>query len=337
MSLPTKDLQEVYKNAPTVTSLASTDRILIAESNGIPKKISKGNLLSNTFDVTCKDAGWVRIMSFNVAGDAIIAISNGYSSLRGGMVLFAPLMHATANLCNLATLANIGNNSASSSFTKVRMLSKTSSEGYLDFYYPGSTGSQNVIIQCLASRNCTLLAPEVNATIPDGYTAQEFNLTVVGGVNRYSLASYAILPKGGGLRNGYWYKRPLKLAAAECCDAPSCDERDIERGKDTCIQVHRNNNGRRWRRLEQSVRIAGSSLCLSDENRDNKRSSRLQPEWRVYGFIRPHSRPRHSDNSPDVQRHRNILPQFGSRNLADLEEIDFAGCSSHLVSERRAA
>ena len=173
-----KKLSTALLESAESLSLAGTDRILAFDTTGQQKKISRANLLSS-WDINPQAEGWIRLLSYNVAGDVLLSISNGWSALKGNFVVFAAMMHAAANDYNkVTTLVNMTNSLTSPvSFTKIRVLRKSGSEGYIDIWYPGSTSTQSVHVTILCSRNVTRLTPEYNAQIPEGYTAVELDIT----------------------------------------------------------------------------------------------------------------------------------------------------------------
>lgn len=171
-----KSLSSALAGSNEVTSLSGTDRILAFSSSGERKKISRANLLGLR-DTNAQQEGWLRIMSYNAAGDTLLSISNGWSSLRGNFVLLALIMNGNNNnFCDATVLANMGNN-GTPSFTKIRFVNKSLSEGYIDIWYPGSTNPQSLRISMIQGRNVTLIPPELNATVPEGYTSKEVDIT----------------------------------------------------------------------------------------------------------------------------------------------------------------
>ncbi len=193
-----KKLSTALLESAESLSLAGTDRILAFDTTGQQKKISRANLLSS-WDINPQAEGWIRLLSYNVAGDVLLSVSNGWSTLKGNFVLFAAMMHASpSDYSKVTTLVNMSN-SGTGSFSKIRVIKKSASEGYLDIWYPGSTAAQSVRVTILCSRNVTRLTPEYEAQIPEGYTAVELDITkpAWGGVKRSASIGYKLNPKGG--------------------------------------------------------------------------------------------------------------------------------------------
>lgn len=204
-------LKDVLKGAPAVTSFASSDRLMAVGSDGSPKRIDRASLLATHVNLTLKEAGWFRVLSYNVAGDAVLSISNGWGALKGNHVLFAVMMHASIQYNRMQVLSNMSNDGGVPSFAKVRVVRKDASAGWLDVYYPGSGNFQTVGLDVLAMRNCTLCGAGETADIPQGYSAVELSLIAGGGgVNTYCSITYVISRKGGQ-RDGRYsgdFKRP---------------------------------------------------------------------------------------------------------------------------------
>ena len=165
-----------------VTSLGSGEYLLATDAQGNARRISKTNGARQVMEIACKEACWIRIAEFNQAGNSIISISNGWSSLTGGYALIAGMYHASAAYNKVSVLANLSNyNAVNPVYKKIRSVCKSGSVGYVDFWYPGSSGNQNVIVEMIGARNMNLVTPEIDASIPEGYTSVEFDLTVGGG------------------------------------------------------------------------------------------------------------------------------------------------------------
>lgn len=184
---------------PLVTSLDSTDTVIATDATGAGKRISKTNLRMNrVFFNTISSPTWVRVAQVNSAGWALMKIFNAWLNVPGNNILLDMQLHPNSESYNHVTVLSRTANSPNSMFQKIRVVRQKGSAYYIDIYYNASTAEQ-VYVYLIESLNVTLLTPEQNAEIPEGYTAIEFDITKAawGGVKRYAPISYKLQQKGG--------------------------------------------------------------------------------------------------------------------------------------------
>ena len=176
MSTPTL-LPAILKAAPGVTSLATGDRILSVDANGNPQKISRLQVATPSISATLDTPQWVRVASF-MAGAALISISTTWSHNPGIRLLVDLILHANSPSYNNAAVLSRLVNSGTSVINKLRVVVKNQSTSYLDIWYNAS-GSNKIGVNLIDCFNNVSLLPamELDAQIPDGYTAKEFSLT----------------------------------------------------------------------------------------------------------------------------------------------------------------
>lgn len=198
-----KKLSDVFKASSEVTSLESTDRVLAIDANGNPKRIRRDRIATPyVFFNDISTPQWVRIGKFTSSACALIKIFSIWNNIPGNNILVDMLLHPNNAQYNAATVLSRMRNAGNSLLPKLRVVRKHTSESYIDLYYNGNT-AELVYIYLIHNQNVTLLTPEPDAQIPEGYTAVEFDISTVslGGVKRYRLTTYAIMQKGGW-RNG---------------------------------------------------------------------------------------------------------------------------------------
>ena len=178
----TRTLKDKLKNAQEVTSLASSDRLMVVGSDGSPKRINESSFRKNYFrgpsNVSGMSSGkWVRIMAIETYSCGIVWISNSYNTQapRCSCFVFVPSSKSTPALMQVIPL------NTSSFFQKLRIVHNSSGM------------FMEVFVKTLNEVNDLILAVSGTLTVPDSfsageasddYTLREFDLTsavVVGG------------------------------------------------------------------------------------------------------------------------------------------------------------
>ena len=198
----TRTLKDKFKAAQEVTSLASADRLMVVGSDGSIGKISSVNLEGNVISKGFNSGQWVRLFSIPNTSVLFILEQNFFNNPGGSVLVHACIQKDGLSFCSVNTLSKLLHNSSSDSFTKVRVV-RSSTISYVDFLY-SRTQYNDLTLKIVSPNNGVQLMMEGNATIPDGFTAKEYNLTAPifgGGVKHYRSINYAILQKGG-LRDG---------------------------------------------------------------------------------------------------------------------------------------
>ncbi|MDE6794107.1 MAG: hypothetical protein K2J63_02245 [Muribaculaceae bacterium] len=179
----TKEMKDVFKDAQVVTSLGSSDRLMVVDANGNPKRISQNDATRQAVSLRPGTSQWIRVAKFTETAAAILELTTQWSNVSGSRVLVAVILHSHSEFYNkikiLSCLLNSGSTVAA--LTKLRVLIKKSAECYLEVYYAPSAANP-VSVELIAPFNMSIVTPVVNPTIPEGYAVKEFDLTaVVGG------------------------------------------------------------------------------------------------------------------------------------------------------------
>ena len=175
----TRTLKDKLKNAQEVTSLASSDRLMVVGSDGSPKRIGRENLMFQELTVAPDSVGWIRIGQFLQTASVLLSILSQWSQTAGVRILVDFILHQNNTGYNKATvLSRMSNSSYIGVLTKCRIAVKSGNPGYLDIYY--SQDQRNgVAIHVLDAINFSPMTPVMNPEIPEGYTVKEFDLCSV--------------------------------------------------------------------------------------------------------------------------------------------------------------
>ena len=176
MSTPTL-LPAIFKGAPEVTSLASTDRFLTVDANGNPQKITRVNAIGGHRTLRIAGPQWVRIAKFSSVGYALLTLFSEWGTTAGQKSLLDVMVHPHASsYCKCTVLSKMHNSGSLAVFSKIRFVVKRESMCYIDAYYTRSDSNQ---IRCSLAGNVSLelVDIETNAEIPDGYSATEVDIT----------------------------------------------------------------------------------------------------------------------------------------------------------------
>lgn len=182
MSL-TKTLKDKFKNAQAVTSLASTDRVMMIDPNGGLRKISPEELDRNgkhaQGQVEAGSSGWLRIAKVNYDSNGIIKISKAWGATTPKFLLLCYLCHVNG-VQKVSIMAFLGD--GGTILSKARIVYKANTDGYLDVYAP-IPSRESFYVDLLGGMNTTLsLGSNTNAVVPEGFSVKEFsNLASVGG------------------------------------------------------------------------------------------------------------------------------------------------------------
>lgn len=199
--MQTKEYKDVLKNAQEVASFETTDRVLMVGPNGDQKRISKSNLVNQgtqyMASVSAGESGWYRLAQVSFDSSGIIKVAIGWGSNAPAVIFFAYNVHVNGYFM----IKCISRLSPSSLLSKIRILRKQNTGGYIDVYAP-ITSATTFSVSLLAASSTTLMpSTSTDATVPEGYGVEEFTSANWGGVIHYCSTNYAILQKGG-LRNG---------------------------------------------------------------------------------------------------------------------------------------
>lgn len=178
--MDTKTLKDVLKDAPEVTSLSSTDKVLVTDVNGGTKKIDKTNLVQPSKIIYISTPQWVRLFSFNYT-DILFRLSQSYSNNPGGVLLVnASLLSDNTAYCFLDVISKYRHSSVTTNpFTKMRVCVKKPL-GYVDFYYPHNAKNA-LTLNVISAQNDVVTLMEQNATVPADFTSREYEINWGGG------------------------------------------------------------------------------------------------------------------------------------------------------------
>ena len=162
---------------PTVTNLDSSDTVIVSDSSGYGKRITKTNLLNNRVVIVPEEGGhWVRIASFNGSAGALISIHTVWYSTPGCRILFDILLHKNSlNFCNLNVLSAMSNQDGIR-VSKARVVQKSNQTGYLDLYF-NLKSRDYMYVNFINSFEIGIMSPLIDPEIPEGYTAVELDIT----------------------------------------------------------------------------------------------------------------------------------------------------------------
>lgn len=170
----TKELSQVYKDAQAVTSLESSDSILVVDNNGDQKRISRYSLVSQgsqiSQQVSAGESGWLRIAQVSYNSCGIIKVAINWGSTPPAVIFFAYSVHVNGHYL----VKCISRLAVTNMFSKIRIVKKASASGYIDVYAPITSG-HTFNFSLLASTSTSLTpGTSTDATVPDGYDSVEF-------------------------------------------------------------------------------------------------------------------------------------------------------------------
>ena len=177
-------LNNILKGSTESSSLASSDRILAVDSNGDIKRVSRSNLINqDTYlqsTISPGESNWLRVAELPANASGILKISIDWGGIMPAMIVLSVMAHCNSNsACRMQCISRL---SSSSVFSKARIVRKANTTCYLDIYAPLSSASERFKFSLVASNLMTLqVGSSTDATIPDGYTAIEFDFTTGGG------------------------------------------------------------------------------------------------------------------------------------------------------------
>lgn len=171
--------------AQAVTSLESTDSVLVTSANGELKRISRLNLRNQnrvqTRLVTKGDTQWLRILTMpaGMSFVGVMSITKSWDTLRPASLILNCAIHPNG-APKLEIVSRIAYESTT--FDKVRFVYKKDSESYLDVHLSisGST-LENITATVLSGLYYVAIAATSGVTVPEGYSSVEFTATNRGG------------------------------------------------------------------------------------------------------------------------------------------------------------
>ena len=165
--------------ATIVEQLNDNDYVLIAMGNGSLGRIKKTNLLgvaSHDYKLgEWRTAGWHRIATHNgsvaIPSHAIFSIANTYGEDGPHQSTF--LYSGSGYAQRLVSAIGINGKN----FNKVRVVYKSGQEYalYIDVFY-NAAGGNSIHLSACNMMNLKLTVEDTIATIPEGYSVQEFDL-----------------------------------------------------------------------------------------------------------------------------------------------------------------
>lgn len=163
---------------PTVTALDSTDTVIVSDSSGNGKKITKTNLLKNRVTIVPKDGEhWVRIASYNSSASALISIHTVWYNSPGCRILFDIILHKNSlDYSNLNVLSAMSNKGSIIRVSKARVVQKFNQTGYLDLYF-NLESRDYMYVDFINSFEIGIMSPVIDPEIPEGYSTKEFDIT----------------------------------------------------------------------------------------------------------------------------------------------------------------
>lgn len=175
----TKLLKDKFKDAPTVTSLESTDRIVAVDGNGELKRITQERVSNPLSEVLVLSPQWIRIGEFSNNAYALLSISTTWNAVSGIHLLVDMILHTHNVAYNQVAVLSRLRHSPTTVVSKIRVLIKRDSTSYVDVYY-NANGNSTLISKLISGRAFAMYAtPILNAQIPEGYVAREFSLATV--------------------------------------------------------------------------------------------------------------------------------------------------------------
>ena len=173
----TKNLKDVFKDAQEVTSLASTDRLMVKDANGNLKCIGRTAFNSNSASVNSNSAQWVRLFSINGSGALCFDVSTNYNTATPSFYL-VQMLFDSVDSCIMKVVSSI-HMGESRALTKFRLV-KEGSLCYIDAFY--SVSSLNSIrVSIYPSFREVIPIMTVNPELSGQALYKEFLLSNIGG------------------------------------------------------------------------------------------------------------------------------------------------------------
>lgn len=166
--------------APELTSLAATYRLLATDANGSLRSVSRDNLVALTKKRGATGAQWIRLFEFSSAYVLFQITSNYFSNPGNSILAHAILQRESLSFNKVEILSHLKHN-VNNVFSKMRVVLKNNSvPAYLDVYY-NSTAYNDIWLTIFPGVSMLTPMLEYNAVIPEGYSTKEFDMTVRGG------------------------------------------------------------------------------------------------------------------------------------------------------------
>lgn len=245
--------------AQAVTSLESTDSVLVTSANGELKRISRLNLRNQnrvqTRLVTKGDTQWLRILTMpaGMSFVGVMSITKSWNTLRPASLILNCAIHPNG-APKLEIVSRIAYESTT--FDKVRFVYKKDSESYLDVHLSisGST-LENITATVLSGSYYVAIAATSGATVPEEYSSVEFTATNRGGIKHCFTTTWK-----GGVRH----------------ERKGFDQCDCERGLHGC-------DGKAWGLQGLRPMSAKRIVRGSDRDTNSKLSIRMLQVWSTCG------------------------------------------------------
>lgn len=184
----TMNLENVFKGAQEVSSPGADLRLLATDSSGIPKRVSREKLRNQGARIAgdIHNAKWVRVAKVNYGkfvSFVIIAWNNYNNSRPTSLILHGYVATTNITGCECVKVSTLANPSV---FSKTRMV-RTETATFLDLYY--SQEKFNTVTVESLTPGFTLCDSFEEATVPEGASVKEFDLTQSGGGNFLHISS----------------------------------------------------------------------------------------------------------------------------------------------------
>lgn len=213
MSADTKLLKEKFKNAPEVTSLASSDRLAVIGDDGTPKKINSSVINGfNPSRLKVEPNQWLRIASFisTTSPIGILFLSHEWNNApaRNTVLVLGCVGDATRKPISVNVLLS----DPDPSFNAIRCVADGNVR-YIEIRYTKPV-TNAPLIRFDGIGLATI--PFSISTVADADVINTVSLISApggGGGNDYRSINYAIISEGGGLRDGRYeedYQRPAE-------------------------------------------------------------------------------------------------------------------------------
>ena len=170
-----RTLKDKLKNSQEVTSLASSDRLMVIDAEGNLKGFANGFALPQyryfKIDSVFRNK-WIRIAAVGSLLAGSFNIVNVYNNNPSRGCVFNIVGGYVSNM-----LARVAPAVTSEWFPKVRIVynASNSENCYLEIY--SAMASRNDIVCLFSGTGCSLLNTVVEGEIPSGWIAIEFNLS----------------------------------------------------------------------------------------------------------------------------------------------------------------
>lgn len=169
--------------APELTSLAATDRLLATDGNGSLRRISRENAVSqgtksSFVPVSSFSSGWVRVASLVLEAFGLLSVNLTWSiaTPQASLLNVAAHINGFRSVNSVKNAYQIGNNG----LTKARIVRKAgANQMYLDLYLVNRPGRMHITL--LSSINMSLIDTLFDPIIEASDVVEEYSVTQSGG------------------------------------------------------------------------------------------------------------------------------------------------------------